>query len=104
MSFGGQQGSNCVKPRKHDISRREDFTDLIFGVQVYHNEYKKHIVLVEVKDHLGSTRVEFENLLNTISQVGKLGQLSYLVYHIEYKSLLFLVEVKGHLGSSDIKL
>ena len=55
------------------------------------------LFLVEVKGHLGSTRVEFENVLNTISQEGKLGQLSYLVYHIEYKSLLFLVEVKCHL-------
>ena len=38
-------------------------------------------------------------LVNTISQEGKLGQISYL----STGSLLFLVEVKGHLWSTGVK-
>ena len=46
-------------------------------------------------------------LVNTISQEGKLGQISYLVCRcttLSTRSLLFLVEVKGHLGSTGVKL
>ena len=64
-------------------------------MQVYHNEYKKPIVLVEVI--WGQQGWNFENLLNAISQEGKLGQLS-----IWYLGVPHSVEVKGHLGSSDI--
>ena len=46
-------------------------------------------------------------LVNTISQEGKLGQISYLVCRcttLSTRTLLFLVEVKGHLGSAGVKL
>ena len=48
-----------------------------------------------------------ENLVNTISQEGKLGQISYLVCRrttLSTRILLFLVEVKGHLGSTGTTL
>ena len=61
------------------------------------------LFLVEVKGHLRSTGVKLwkhcKNLVNTISQEGKLGQISYLVCRcttLSTRSLLFLVEVKGH--------
>ena len=46
-------------------------------------------------------------LVNTISQEGKLGQISYLVCMcttLSTRSILFLVKVKGHLGSREVKL
>ena len=42
---------------KHDISRREAWTDLIFGMYVYHIKYNTPVVFVEVKGHLISTVV-----------------------------------------------
>ena len=48
-----------------------------------------------------------ENLVNTISQEGKLGQLSYLVcccITFSTRSLLVLAKIKGHLGSTGVKL
>ena len=69
------------------------------------------LFLVEVKGHLGSTGVKLwkhcKNLVNMISQQGKLGQISYLVCMcttLSTRTLLFLVEVKGHLGSTGVKL
>ena len=48
-----------------------------------------------------------KNLVNTISQEGKLGHISYLVYSrcttLSTRSILVLVEVKGHLGSTEVK-
>ena len=69
------------------------------------------LFLVEVKGHLRSTGVKLwkhcKNLVNTISQEGKLGQISYLVCKsatLRTRSLLFLVEVKAHLRSTGVKL
>ena len=39
----GQQGSNCEN-LVNNISRRETCTDLIFGMKVYHIDYKNPIV------------------------------------------------------------
>ena len=53
--------------------------------------------------HRGSNS---ENLVNTISQVRKLGSSSYLVYRcvmVGRRTLSFLVGVKGHLGSPGVK-
>ena len=51
--------------------------------------------------------VSWRLLVNTISQEGKLGQISYLVCRcttLSTRTLLFLVEVKGHLRSTGVKL
>ena len=48
-----------------------------------------------------------ENFVNTISQEGKLGQISYLVCRcttLTTRTLSFLVEVKAHLRSTVVKL
>ena len=71
----GQQGSNWLwKPCKHDISRRETWPNLIFGMKMYHPEYKKPIVY-----GAGQHGSICENIVNTISQEGKHQQISYFV-------------------------
>ena len=55
----------------------------------------------------GQQESNCENLVNNISQEGKLWQISYLVCRwttLSTITLLLLVEVKGHLGSTWIKL
>ena len=71
-------------------------------MQVYHNEYKKPIVLVEVI--WGQQGWNFENLLNAISQEGKLGQLSIWYLGVPHSVQKPIVFSRGHFGSSDIKL
>ena len=97
---------SCRPACKHDISRREAWTDLIFGISVYHIEYKNPIVFGGGQRSFGVNGSKCINLVNTISQKWKLGQVSYLIYWcttLSMKSLLFLVEVKGHLGSTGSK-
>ena len=70
---------------------------------MYHIEYKKPIDFGGGQRSFGVNGSNCENLVNTISQQGKLRQSSYLVYRcttLSKRSLLFLVEVKGHLGST----
>ena len=158
MEVKGHLGSTGVKlwkPCKHDISRRETWTDLLFSMLVYLIEYKKPIVFgggqrsFEVnrgqivkpckqylkkgsldRSHIwyvgvpcwvqkaycfwwrskviwGQQGSNCGNHVNTLSQKGKLGQISYLVCRctlLSTRSLLLLVEVKGHLGSTEVKL
>ena len=85
----GQERSNCSN-HVNNISRREAWTNLIFGMYMYPIENKKPIVFGRGHRSFGVSRGQTENLVNTISQEGKLGQLSYLVIgilvnHIEYK-------------------
>ena len=54
----------------------------------------------------GHQRSKSENLVNTISQGRKLGQISYLECTcpmVRGRTLLCVVEVKGHLGSPEVK-
>ena len=70
----------CVTPAcKHDISRREAWTDLIWYVGVPYWVQEPYCFWWRSKVIWGQQGSNCQNLLNTISQEGKLGQLSYLI-------------------------
>ena len=104
----GQPWLNCENIV--NTSRREAWTDLIF---IY---YVGVPYSLQEAYCFGGGQISFgvnihesicEDLVNRISQEGKLGQITYLVYRctiFSARSLVFLVVVTGHVWSTRVNL
>ena len=73
-------GVKLWKPCKYDISRREAWTVVIFGMLLYHIEYKKPISFSQDQRSFGVIRHQIVKILQIqYLKTGKLGEISCLV-------------------------